>query len=53
MMTTAIDRIEKHAERIASGEHETLRPGMPMRFPEATSVGEFVWQRRPEVHLSG
>lgn len=42
--TDTITRIEEHAGRIARGEHETVRPGMPFRLNEAASVGDGVWQ---------
>lgn len=44
MSVTAIDKIVEHAQRIAKGEHERVRPGLPMRFPEAAAVGDFGWQ---------
>lgn len=39
-----IERIEKHARRIASREDEKVQPGMPASFTEAASVGDFGWQ---------
>lgn len=47
MTTTTADpiaRIQSHARKIAAGEHETVRPGLPYRISEATDVGEGVWQ---------
>lgn len=44
MSATAIDRIVEHANRIAQGDHEQVRPGMDMRFPDAAVVGDFGWQ---------
>lgn len=43
-MITAIEQIEKHAERIRSGEHDKIGPGIPLRMSDALSVGEGVAQ---------
>jgi len=43
-MQTSIDRIETHAKKIASGKHETVSPGQPARFTEASSVNDGIWQ---------
>lgn len=42
-MTTAIDRIEKHAANIRDGK-ATVSPGLPFRINEAATVGDVVWQ---------
>lgn len=44
MKTTAIDKIERHAKKIASGKHETVKPGMPFRFTEACTPHDCCWQ---------
>jgi hypothetical protein len=38
--TTAIDRVISHARIIASGEHETVKPGMDARITEAWIAGD-------------
>lgn len=40
----AIEEIQRHAQKIASGEHDTIRPGMPFRIPESWIVNEAVAQ---------
>lgn len=44
MATSVIERIQKHVQRVAAGEHETVRPGQAFRVTEAASVGDGVWQ---------
>lgn len=44
MDTSVIDQIVEHARKISCGEHDKVRPGMPMRISEAAVPGEFVWQ---------
>lgn len=44
METCVIDQIVEHARKISHGEHDKVRPGMPMRISEAAVPGEFVWQ---------
>lgn len=39
-----IERIEKHAKLIASGKHDEIRPGMPLRISTAAQAGDGVWQ---------
>lgn len=41
---TAIDRVTKHAKKIASGKHETVKPGQPARFTEASTPQDAIWQ---------
>lgn len=41
---STIELIEQHAKTIRDGKHKTVRPGLPKRFPEAASYGEFGWQ---------
>jgi hypothetical protein len=36
--------IQQHAQKISRGEHETVKPGMPVRFTEACSAGDCVRQ---------
>lgn len=42
-MVTTIERIERHAKRIAGGKAK-VHPGQPHRISEAASVGDGVWQ---------
>lgn len=42
-MVTTIERIERHAKRIAGGKAK-IHPGQPHRISEAASVGDGVWQ---------
>jgi hypothetical protein len=44
MKTTTIERIESHRQLIADGRHDRIRPGQPMRFPDAADYGDFIWQ---------
>lgn len=44
METCVIDQVVEHAQKISRGEHDKVRPGMPLRISEAAVVGEFVWQ---------
>lgn len=39
-----IEKIQSHAKHIAEGKHEQVKPGMPFRLTEASSVGDAVWQ---------
>lgn len=39
-MTATIDRVINHARKIANGEHDTIRPGMPFRLPDAWMDGD-------------
>jgi hypothetical protein len=41
---TPIEKLQRHAKRIANGNHERVKPGMPFRITEAASVGDGVWQ---------
>lgn len=43
-MVSVIDRIVEHASIISRGEHDRVRPGMPLRISEAAAIGGFVWQ---------
>jgi hypothetical protein len=42
-MLTVKNAIE-YAKKIHDGSHETLRPGMPFTFSEASVDGDMVWQ---------
>lgn len=42
-MINVIEQIEQHRDRIANG-NEKVYPGMPLRFTEACSVGDCIWQ---------
>jgi hypothetical protein len=44
MLATTIERIEQHAQRIAAGENETVSPGKPARFTEASTPHDGIWQ---------
>ncbi len=43
-MQATIERIEKHAKIIQSGEHESVRPGQPWEFSAACEPGDGCWQ---------
>lgn len=43
MALTTIEKLQRHAKRIASGQ-ETVKPGMPARFTEACVPGDCIWQ---------
>lgn len=40
----AINEIVEHVNKIANGKHDTLRPGMPLRFSEACVENDRIWQ---------
>lgn len=42
-MTTIIDEIQKHAQRIREGQ-EKVSPGMPLAFTEASTANDAIWQ---------
>lgn len=44
MSATAIEKVLNHAKRIADGEHEAVKPGMPARISEAAQSGDGIWQ---------
>lgn len=39
-----IKEVVAHAEAIANGQHETVKPGMPQAFSEASVEGDVIWQ---------
>jgi len=39
-----VKEVVDHAKTIANGEHDVVKPGMPMSFSEANDVGEAIWQ---------
>ena len=41
---TEIDKVMKHAKRIASGKDTAVKPGQPARFTEACQAGDGIWQ---------
>ena len=41
---STIERIQKHAAKIANGEHEKIKPGAPVQLSEAASVGDAIRQ---------
>jgi hypothetical protein len=43
-MTFTIEDVVAHAESIADGSHDTVRPGMDMSFSEASAEGDMIWQ---------
>ncbi len=43
-MTDIIDQIEQHANAIAAGEIESVRPGMPAAFTKACHPGDAIRQ---------
>lgn len=44
MKTSTIERIQGHAKRIADGNHERVKPGMPAAFTEACVAGDTIRQ---------
>jgi len=44
MTVTAIERLADHVETIKTGNHETVKPGMPCRITEAWVKGDAVAQ---------
>jgi hypothetical protein len=44
MSTQVIEKVLSHAQRIAAGEHEKVKPGMPFRLTTAAQPGDAVWQ---------
>lgn len=43
-MTNAIQVIVEHAAKIKNGEHDKVQPGQPLRFSEACTVNDRIWQ---------
>jgi hypothetical protein len=43
-MTFTIEDVVAHANSIADGSHDTVRPGMDMAFSEASTDGDMIWQ---------
>jgi len=43
-MTITINDVVEYARKISSGEHETVSPGQPYTFSEASVEGDMVWQ---------
>lgn len=41
---TAIAEIQNHAQQIADGKHDTIKPGMPFRIPDSWLSGDAVAQ---------
>lgn len=41
---TAVQEVVAYAQKIAKGEHESVRPGDPYTFSEASVPGDMVWQ---------
>lgn len=48
-MTTTIERIKRHAKRIADG-HERVKPGQPVRFTEAATANDTI--RQGDLYLT-
>jgi hypothetical protein len=42
--SVVIEEILEHARKISAGELEQVRPGMPLRFSEACTVNDRIWQ---------
>lgn len=47
---TEIEKIQKQARQIANGKHPTIRPGQPIRFPEAASELDTI--RQGDLYLT-
>lgn len=43
-MLTEIEKIQRHAKRIATGQDPKVQPGQPARFTEACVDGDAIWQ---------
>ena len=41
---SAIQEIVEHAAKIKNGEHDKVQPGQPLRFSEACTVNDRIWQ---------
>lgn len=44
MAVTEIDKVQRHAKRIASGKDAKVRPGQPERFTAAATIGDAIVQ---------
>ena len=42
-MLTEIEKVQRHAKRIASGKDPKVKPGTPARFTEACTPGDAIW----------
>lgn len=49
-MSTTIERITKHAKRIASGKYEQVKPGQRVRFTEAATTNDTI--RQGDLYLT-
>lgn len=52
-MLTEIEKIQRHAKRIANGKDPKVRPGMPFRFTEACTVNDCCWQGDLGIVIAG
>ena len=43
-MSLTIKDVVEHADAIADGRHDTVKPGMPQTFSEAACDGDMIWQ---------
>ena len=41
---SVIQEIVEHAAKIKNGEHDRVQPGQPLRFSEACTVNDRIWQ---------
>lgn len=39
-----IEEMQQFVQKIVNNEHETVRPGQPVRFTEACTSGDRIWQ---------
>jgi len=39
-----IEEMQRFVQKIANNEHETVKPGQPVRFTEACTDGDRIWQ---------
>lgn len=39
-----IEEMQEFVKKIANNEHETVKPGQPVRFTEACTEGDRIWQ---------
>lgn len=43
-MITEIEKLQRHANKIAKGKDPKVRPGQPERFTSAATVNDCIWQ---------
>lgn len=42
--TTVLERMQDFVRTVSKGEHESIKPGQPVRFTEACVPGDRIWQ---------